>query len=378
MTSQSDVLKLLKTGMTTGELATALGMREESVRKALNRLIKKGLVKATGTTTDRCFGAVQLGTTRDKKDVPSDVPSPTTALLGIKDNVPSANSTNKMEATPSSSNPISRDWRLHRNELEAQHTGIPQDMEALDFRKVPDFNSPYYIKEQDGYVWRVYNNVLILKGPEYKEPIDSTAACTLRRKAEEDLYLYLFANIAPQKLNLCKLGNVYLTKMLNCEIAQTDNLMAKKVLEPSKPTYIVLTYERGIPRIIADMSDLKELEAVLVQYSGIDSDRLKSMLDDMGAGGIDQFYKECGLAGVKALVTDQVKDTGWDLMKARQDATDHELDGVHEVLHSLVENQAVFASNNKSHALLIKRLSWMMPAALIIMIAMFTLSILIR
>src|SRR5271157_784866 len=53
-TSQK-ILEMLKAHRTTQEISRELGINHHSLMQKLNRMRKKGLVKATGNTLNRCY-----------------------------------------------------------------------------------------------------------------------------------------------------------------------------------------------------------------------------------------------------------------------------------------------------------------------------------
>lgn len=227
MTTAQKVLELLKSGMRTqADLARTTGRSKKAISRDLQQLIKTGKARGIGTTTNRYFEAIEGGGKMVDSKGRQLVDSPTEAHT-ITDH-----------ATSSHAQAQSQDYRNHATYLELPLEHYDKEGLArlcadkgLNFKQWALRNSYPLIVFQDGYELRIYNRSVIIVPPDAAASQQEAVPFALTQEVLRGAWDMAQQLKAPLGLKYGQIGGFCVGALVRQELAQTNNELAKNILE---------------------------------------------------------------------------------------------------------------------------------------------------
>ena len=232
MKTSKKILELLKSGIhTQKELAERTGRSRAAIAKAIERLIKRGIVKGHGTTTNRYFElTTQLST------------SLTTQLSTLSKAASSKAHTIKKQPNSLASSQAET-YRQHAIWVEVQIEQANTSKAEMQARKqgirtagwAMQNNYVGFLPDLKGFEVYIYPHILKIVPPDNEQPQDKAILTLLQQQTLRKVYSLLPAIERATGVKITQTSaNQPILYVVREEIAQTRNKLAKEVIRDRK------------------------------------------------------------------------------------------------------------------------------------------------
>ena len=373
------IIDCLKRGtLQQAKIAEELKVSRSTISKYLVWMEKQGMVKGVGTTLNRYYEVTEPSVSKSVSNIleVSSQPDATKSNSNITSSKPSLQPS-LQDAQPTAE--ATQAYRNHADYIEYPLESYSKeelkklcDDKGVDFKQwATRHNYPLFIFRSDGYELRLYNRCIVIVPPDKEVSQSETLPFEITQAVQRESFKIAREAETLYNLKIRLVGGFYVGALVRQELSQTNNPLSTDVLDRKRNGEI--SVKEKTFRIIDPDTDRKCFE-----FDDSPDDWLKSLKE---AEATDPANADNHATEVHTMLDDVLHRQAWATLKEDRlllHETAVMVGDVLKVAKANTDMQATFASNLQSHTKLVRRLNWMLPLAIAVVVVGVVVIVVVR